>query len=112
MKSTIKKSALLCSLIVLAGLFFAPASSLAQVPQLINYQGRVAVSGTNFTGPGQFKFALVSGTGAGTSYWSNDATSTAGSQPTNAVGLAVTKGSMEHHPLCALITQQSGPAPR
>ena len=33
----------------------------AQVPELINYQGRVAVSGTNFTGTGQFKFALVDG---------------------------------------------------
>ncbi len=33
----------------------------AQVPQIINYQGRVAVGGTNFTGSGQFKFALVDG---------------------------------------------------
>ncbi|HYV30096.1 MAG TPA: hypothetical protein VEO53_03135, partial [Candidatus Binatia bacterium] len=32
-----------------------------QVPQVINYQGRIAVGGTNFTGTGQFKFALVSG---------------------------------------------------
>jgi len=33
----------------------------AQVPQLLNYQGRIAVNGTNFTGTGEFKFALVSG---------------------------------------------------
>jgi len=32
-----------------------------QVPQLLNYQGRIAVNGTNFTGSGQFKFALVDG---------------------------------------------------
>ncbi len=32
----------------------------AQVPQLINYQGRVVVGTTNFNGTGQFKFALVS----------------------------------------------------
>ena len=31
----------------------------AQVPQLINYQGRVAVGTTNFNGQGSFKFALV-----------------------------------------------------
>jgi hypothetical protein len=33
----------------------------AQVPQILNYQGRIAVNGTNFTGNGQFKFALVDG---------------------------------------------------
>ncbi len=33
----------------------------AQVPQIINYQGRVAVGTTNFDGAGQFKFALVDG---------------------------------------------------
>jgi hypothetical protein len=31
----------------------------AQVPHLINYQGRVAVSGVNFDGAGHFKFALL-----------------------------------------------------
>ncbi len=35
-------------------------STMAQVPQLLNYQGRIAVNGTNFTGTGQFKFALIS----------------------------------------------------
>lgn len=44
-------------------LVFSTASALfaqlAQVPQKINYQGRVAVAGVNFDGPGQFKFALV-----------------------------------------------------
>jgi len=64
----------------------------AQVPQLINYQGRVAVSGTNFSGTGQFKFALVSGSTPNVTFWSNDGTSTAGSVPTNGVSLSVTKG--------------------
>lgn len=63
----------------------------AQVPQLISYQGRMVVGTTNFDGPGQFKFALVDATGANT-YWSNDGSSVAGSQPTNAVSLTVTKG--------------------
>lgn len=63
----------------------------AQVPQLISYQGRVAVGTTNFDGTGQFKFALVDATGA-TTFWSNNGTSTAGSEPTAAVTLTVTKG--------------------
>jgi hypothetical protein len=44
-------------LILLTLLFSAAAQ--AQVPQHLNYQGRVAVHGTNFHGTGQFKFALV-----------------------------------------------------
>ncbi|MDZ4405425.1 hypothetical protein [Prosthecobacter sp.] len=63
----------------------------AQVPQLISYQGRVAVGTMNFEGTGQFKFALMNADGS-TTYWSNDGTSTAGSQPTAAVSLTVTKG--------------------
>ena len=54
----------------------------AQVPGLLNYQGRVAVGGTNFTGTGQFKFALVAGSG-GAVYWSSGA---------SAVALPVSKG--------------------
>jgi hypothetical protein len=63
----------------------------AQVPQLISYQGRVVADGTNFDGAGLFKFALVNAAGD-TTYWSNDGTSTAGSEPTAAVSLPVTKG--------------------
>ena len=37
----------------LALLFFAAALH-AQVPQLVNYQGRVAVGTTNFNGSGSF----------------------------------------------------------
>jgi hypothetical protein len=64
---------------------------LAQVPQLLNYQGRVAVGAVNFDGPGEFKFALVNAAGT-TTYWSNDGTSTAGSEPAAAVTLTVSKG--------------------
>jgi len=46
---------MLAAMVSLSGAFAA----LAQVPQLINYQGRIAVNGTNFTGTGQFKFALI-----------------------------------------------------
>ncbi|MFZ4767647.1 MAG: hypothetical protein ACOYMN_22085, partial [Roseimicrobium sp.] len=73
-------------------LFFIVTTSLhAQVPQLINYQGRVGVNGVNFDGTGQFKFALVDAIGT-TTYWSNDGTSTAGSEPAAAVSVAVSKG--------------------
>ena len=72
-------------------LFLAATALHAQVPQLINYQGRVAVGGVNFDGSGQFKFALVDAAGTKT-YWSNDGTSTAGSEPVAAVTLTVTNG--------------------
>ncbi len=60
----------------------------AQVPQLVNYQGRVATGNpaVNFNGSGQFRFALVNAAG-NTTYWSNDGSSVNGSQPTTAVSL-------------------------
>ena len=77
-------------------LFLLGGSALhAQVPQLINYQGRVAVGGVNFDGSGQLKFALVDADGTA-SYWSNDGTSTAGSEPAAAVTLTVTAGAEYH----------------
>lgn len=63
----------------------------AQVPQVLNFQGRVIAGGTNFHGTGQFKFALVNANGT-TTYWSNDGTSTGGSEPLAAVSLPVAKG--------------------
>ena len=77
---------------ILATAVLLGASALpAQVPQLLNYQGRVISNGTNFTGNGQFKFALVNAAGAVT-YWSNDGTSVAGSQPAAAATLVVSSG--------------------
>jgi len=40
-----------------------PLAARAQVPGIINYQGRVIAAGTNFDGTGQFEFALVNATG-------------------------------------------------
>jgi hypothetical protein len=79
---------LLVSLIAVGCLQFI-LSSYAQVPGLINYQGRIVDNGTNFDGTGQFEFALISGDGT-TNYWSNDGT--AAGQPALAVSLTVTKG--------------------
>ncbi len=79
-------------------LFFAGAMvgagaylTRAGAPGILNYQGRVAVNGQDFTGNGQFKFALINPGGTLT-YWGNDGTSTTGNEPTNAVMLAVNKG--------------------
>jgi hypothetical protein len=82
------KRALLLSLLTLA-LAARPAS--AQVPGIISHQGKVTVAGTNYTGTGLFKFALVNADGT-TTYWSHDGTSSAGSEPTAAVSLAVARG--------------------
>ena len=81
---------------VRAGLFFwlvafGLGTTQAAVPQQLNHQGRVAVNGVNFDGNGQFKFALVNANGS-TTYWSNDGSSNADSQPSSHVTLAVTKG--------------------
>ena len=70
--------------------------SWGQVPQTLNYQGRVAVEGINFDSTsaghdGLFRFALVNGDGTET-YWSNDGTSVAGSEPAAALTVPVSKG--------------------
>ena len=61
----------------------------AQVPQMLSYQGRIAVGGTNFDGAGFFKFELVDATGASV-YWSHDGTTIG--EPFTAVPLSVTRG--------------------
>ena len=76
------------------GLVFVAFASVlsAQVPQLINYQGRVAIGGVNFDGVGQFRFALVNATGT-TTYWRNSPDSApADGVPDTAVPLTVAKG--------------------
>ena len=79
-------------MLVASVLSFLGQTSLAQVPGIINYQGFVTVGGTNFNGTGQFQFAFVAGTNGG-SLWSNDGSSTGGSQPSLAVPVPVSSGS-------------------
>ena len=67
------------------------ASAFGQVPSLLNYQGRVSVSGVLFDGTGQFKFALVNADGSQT-YWSNAPDGDANGEPDAAVPLAVAQG--------------------
>lgn len=72
-------------------LLFLANYAQAQVPNLVNYQGLVAVGNTNFTGTGSFKFVLTNAAGNIT-YWSNDGTGSGGAEPTHAVSLTVAKG--------------------
>lgn len=81
---------ILLALLAFATLGTAP-TLVAQVPQIINYQGRISVGTAPFSGTGQFRFALVNGDGTQT-FWSNDGTSTVGSAPTAAVALPVVNG--------------------
>ena len=77
------------SLLIIIGL--SSLTVLAQVPGILNHQGKITVNGTNYTGTGQFKFALVNAAG-NTTYWSNDGSSTVGAEPTAAVSLPVARG--------------------
>jgi hypothetical protein len=78
-------------LTLLAGTGMLASIGSAQVPPMINYQGRVAVGGVNFNGNGSFKFALV-GPGGTPSFWSNNGSSVNGSEPGAAVSIAVVNG--------------------
>jgi len=51
----------------------------------------VSAAGSNFNGPGQFKFALVNSNGTAT-FWSNDESSVDGSEPSLAVAAPVNQG--------------------
>lgn len=82
---------IISSLILATALASLALPARAQVPGLLNYQGKVAIGATPFTGTGRFKFALVDATGTVT-YWSNDGTSNAGSEPTAAVSRTIAKG--------------------
>jgi hypothetical protein len=74
---------------VLAALLALLLPAQAEVPLRVNYQGRVTTGGTNFTGTGLFKFALVDAAAA-TNIWSNDGASSG--EPAVAVSLAVVRG--------------------
>ncbi|MBN2508486.1 MAG: hypothetical protein JXQ71_17545 [Verrucomicrobia bacterium] len=58
---------------------------------MIHYQGCLTAGGTNFTGLGYFKFALVNRPGNQT-FWSSDGTSLGGAEPASPVPLLVTGG--------------------
>ena len=55
-------------------------SAMGQISGIVGYQGKVTVSGTNYTGNGQFKFALVN-TAGNITYWSHNGLSEKGMEP-------------------------------
>lgn len=78
-------------LLAAASLLAAVGAARAQVPQLLNYQGRLVANGTNFTGTGRFKFALLNGAG-NLAFWNNDGSAVGGTEPANPVLLPVVNG--------------------
>ena len=65
--------------------------AVAGAPAVVSYQGKVMLGGTPYSGTGYFKFALVDSP-VTASHWSNDGSSTAGSEPSAAVALTVSNG--------------------
>ena len=60
-------------------------------PEILNYSGRITVSGEPYTGQGYFKFALVN-RGGTISYWTNDGNYTLVQEPASAVATQVNGG--------------------
>ncbi len=71
--------------------FFFLATFLHAIPPVLNYAGQVRVAGQPFSGTANVKFAFVNA-GGNVSYWSNDGTSTAGSEPSGSVAVQVRGG--------------------
>jgi len=71
--------------------FFLTTLSAQAAPPFVTYAGQVASGGQPYTGTGQFKFAFVNAD-ANVTYWSQDGTSSAGSQPTGQVSTTVNGG--------------------
>lgn len=83
-------SAWACWVVWLLGLVLLQ-TSYGQAPGVVSHFGFVQVGGVPFTGAGQFKAALVDGTGA-TTFWSHDGTSVAGSEPLSSFNTNLVNG--------------------
>jgi formylglycine-generating enzyme required for sulfatase activity len=75
--------------------FLIGVASLCQsawaAPQILNYSGKISVSGQPYTGQAHFKFALLNRTGT-VSYWTNDGNYTLVQEPPGAVAVTLTDG--------------------
>ena len=65
--------------------------SIWAAPQVLNYSGKISVSGQPYTGQAYFKFALVNRAGT-VSYWTNDGNFTLIQEPPTAVAVTLTDG--------------------
>ncbi|MCJ7660116.1 MAG: hypothetical protein MUO67_13300, partial [Anaerolineales bacterium] len=63
----------------------------AGAPTIVSYQGQIWDGDTPYDDTGYFKFAIVDAGGT-TTYWSNDGTSTGGTEPTESISLGVENG--------------------
>ncbi|MBN1515808.1 right-handed parallel beta-helix repeat-containing protein [Candidatus Sumerlaeota bacterium] len=92
MDASIQRNAKALFFITWAALILLLAN-FAQAAQEVefNYNGRVKHNGTPFDGTGYFKFALVNQNGQ-TTFWSNDGTSAAGSEPSDYIASQVIDG--------------------
>ena len=78
---------------LIAALVLAVATTAAWAQQEVefNYNGRVHVAGTPFSGTGYFKFSLVAGSPE-TTIWANDGAAIDGSEPSSSIATTVTQG--------------------
>ena len=75
--------------IILSLVSFCPL--VWSAPEILNYSGRITVSGEPYSGQGYFKFALVN-RGGTISYWTNDGNYTLVQEPASAVATQVNGG--------------------
>ncbi|MDQ8195822.1 tail fiber domain-containing protein [Coraliomargarita sp. SDUM461004] len=83
--SSYLSTCLLCALTLAISTIHA-----AEPPRVLNQQGRIAVSGENFTGTGYFKFVLI-GPGP-TTLWSHDGSGFNGAEPYGSLQIPVANG--------------------
>ena len=82
----------LATLAILFGVWLHPATA-ADPPGILNHQGRIAVNGTNFDGPGFFKFSLVKDVGGTEAIlWHHDGTALGTAAPVGELNVSVSKG--------------------
>lgn len=67
------------------------ASAQGQAPTVMPYSGRLVIQRTNYNGTARFKF-VIGNADMTTTYWSNDGSSTSGSEPASGVNLVVDDG--------------------
>ena len=70
---------------------FSAGLAWAQQEVEFNYNGRVHVAGSPFSGTGYFKFSLVTGSPE-TTIWANDGAAIDGSEPSSSIATTVTQG--------------------
>src|SRR4026207_119655 len=68
------------------------STAFAAAPGITQSRGRVTSNGTNFSGTGQFKFAIVETNMFNDFVWSNDGSGDGGFEPNTAVPVQVTDG--------------------